>query len=155
MTATHLAHYLDELDQQAKAANVAEDEFRRNITHRIRELEQARAFAFRRLNVMKSIAQAVAEAKDEEEVKAKASAAFLAEVSWTGGSQSQRDVVEKFMPVALAVWHAGKPEADEGTAGKIAAELAAFEAWFAQNREAPFLTLMQQEVLELPLVEVA
>lgn len=155
MTAPHLAQYLDELDQQAKAANVAEDEFRRNIAKRVRELEQARAFAFRRLNLMKSIGQAVAEAKDEEEAKAKAAAAFLAEVGWTGGSQSQRDVVEKFMPVALATWHAAKPEADEVAARKIAEELAAFEAWYAQNREAPFLALMQQETVELPLVEVA
>lgn len=155
MTNPELAKYFDELDRVARAANAAEDEFRSNITKRIRELEEARAFAFRRLNLMKEIGQAVAEAKDEEEAKAKASEAFLAEVSWTGGSQSQRDVVEKFMPVALAVWEAGKAEAKPEDTAKIAKELEAFELWFAQNREAPFLTLMQREIPELPLVEVA
>lgn len=149
-----LPNYLDELDRLAKEANVAEDEFRQNIAKRVRELEEARAFAFRRLNLMKSVGQAVADAKDEEEVKAQASTAFLAEVSWTGGSQFQRDVLEKFMPVALAVWAASKPDAKEEDAAEIAKELAVFEAWFAQDRETPFLTLMQQELPELPLVEI-
>ncbi len=149
-----LANYLDELDRQAKAANVAEDEFRRNIAKRVRELEEERAFAFRRLNLMKSVGQAVADAKDEEEVKVRGSAAFLTEVGWTGGSQFQRDVVEKFAPVALAVWAASKPEAKDEDAAEITKELAAFEAWFAQDRETPFLTLMQQEIPELPLVEI-
>lgn len=155
MTSAHLTGYFDELDRKARAANAAEDEFRRNIMARVKEMEQERAFAFRRLNLMKAIGAAVAGVAAEEEAKAKASEAFLHEVHWTGGSQSQRDVVEKFMPVALAVWNAAKPEAKEEDAARIAAELAAFETWFAQNREAPFLTLMQEEIAELPLVEIA
>ena len=155
MTNPELANYFDELDRIAKAANFAEDEFRRNITKRVKELEVERAFAFRRLNLMKSIGQAVADAKDEEEVKVKASECSLAEVNWTGGSQAQRDVVEKFTPVALAVWNASKPEAKPEDVAKIEPELTAFEEWFAQNREAPFLTLMEVEMVELPLVERA
>ena len=33
-------------------------------------------------------------------------------------------------------------------------ELAVFEEWFAENRNGAFLSLMDGEVLELPLVEV-
>lgn len=150
-----LANYFDGLDRLAKAANAAEDDFRRNITKRLKELEQERAFAFRRLNLMKAVGHAVAEAKDEEEVKAKASECFLAEVNWTGGSQWQRDVVEKFMPVAHAVWNASKAEAKPEDVAKIEPELVAFEEWFAQNRETPFLTVMEVEMVELPLVERA
>lgn len=151
----HLAKYVDDLDRQARAANAAEDEFRNNITKRMRELEEARAFAFRRLNLVKAIGVAVAGAKDDEEAKAQGASAFLTEVNWTGGSQSQRDVVAKFEPVALALWAASKPEATAEEAERVSKELAAFEEWFGQNREAAFLTLMQQELPELPLVEVA
>lgn len=155
MTPSHFFNFVEELDRQAKAANVAEDEFRNNVTKRIRELEEARAFAFRRLNLVKSVGGAVAQAENEDEVKKNASVIFLAEVGWTGGSQSQRDVVEKFMPVALAIWSASKPDAKPEDGAKIKEELSAFEAWFGQNRDAHFLTLMQQEPVELPLVEVA
>jgi hypothetical protein len=150
-----LENYFSELDRIAKTANAAEDEFRRNITKRMKELEEERAFAFRRLNIMKSVARAVADAKDEEEAKAKASEAFMMEVNWTGGSKFQRDVTEKFMPVALAVWEASKPDPKPEDVGNIAKELAVFEEWYGQQSETPFLTLMQQEALELPLVERA
>lgn len=155
MSTPELTNYFEELDRIAKAANAAEDEFRNSISKRMRELEELRSFAFRRLNLMKAVGHSVADAKDEEEAKSKASEAFLLEVNWTGGSQSQRDVVEKFAPVVVAVWNASKPEARPDDVVKIAEELAAFEAWFGQSREAPFLSLMQKEVLELPLVEVA
>ncbi|MBX3513792.1 MAG: hypothetical protein KF826_08915 [Xanthobacteraceae bacterium] len=155
MTNPELANYFAELDRLAKDANVAEDEFRRNIAKRIRELEEQRAFAFRRMNLMKSVAQAVTDAKDEEEAKAKARDAFLAELDWTGGSQFQRDVVEKFMPVGLAVWEASKPDAKAEDVAKIGGELAAFEEWFAQQRETPFLAVMEKQMVELPLVERA
>lgn len=151
----HLAKYFDDLDRQARAANAAEDEFRNNITKRMRELEEARAFAFRRLNLVKAIGAAIAGAKDEEEARALGASAFLIEVGWTGGSQSQRDVVEKFQPVALALWTASRPEATAEDAATVSKELAAFEEWFGQNRDAAFLTLMQQDLPELPLVEVA
>jgi len=155
MTPSNFSNFVEELDRRAKAANAVEDEFRSSFTKRVRELEEARAFAFRRLNLVKSVGGAIADAKDEEEAKSKASAVFLIEVGWTGGSQSQRDVVEKFMPVAIAIWNASKPDAKPEDGEKIEVELSAFEAWFGQNREAPFLTLMQQETVELPLVEVA
>ncbi len=155
MTNPELQKYFEELDRVARAANAAEDEFRNNIQKRIRELEEERAFAFRRLNLMKSVGQAVAGAENEEDATAKANETFLAEVGWSGGSQSQREVAEKFTPVALALWHAGKAEAKAEDAAKVAQELADFEAWFSQNREAPFLTLMQRDLPELPLVEVA
>ncbi|HMN52260.1 MAG TPA: hypothetical protein PKB01_09410 [Xanthobacteraceae bacterium] len=155
MSAPQVVSYLDELNRVAIEANVAEDEFRRNITSRIRELEEARAFAFRRLNLMKSVSASVVGAKDEEEAKTRGSAAFLQEVGWSGGSQSQAEVVAHFAPVALAIWNASKTEATPDDAAKIAKELAGFESWYAQGREEPFLKLMQQEPLELPLVEVA
>jgi hypothetical protein len=151
----HLTKYFDDLDRQARAANAAEDEFRNNISKRMRELEEERAFAFRRLNLVKAIGAAVLGAKDEDEAKEQGASAFLTEVSWTGGSQSQRDVVARFEPVALALWAASKPEATAQDTANVSKELAAFEEWFGQNREAAFLTLMQQELPELPLVEVS
>jgi hypothetical protein len=138
----HLTKYFDDLDRQARAANAAEDEFRNNISKRMRELEEERAFAFRRLNLIKAIGAAVSAAKDEDDAKAQGASAFLTEVNWTE-------------PVTLALWVASKPEASAQDAANVSKELAAFEEWFGQNREAAFLTLMQQEIPELPLVEVS
>ena len=51
----------------------------------------------------------------------------------------------RFEPVALAVW---------GEDADAAAALAGFEAWFAEQRGAGVLALMEREVVELPLVEI-
>jgi hypothetical protein len=63
--------------------------------------------------------------------------------------------MEQFAPVANAIWDARQTgENDSESAAAIEQQLAAFEQWFERNRNAPFLSLMDREVLELPLVEV-
>ena len=74
---------------------------------------------------------------------------LLAEAGWTGATEAQREVAEKFVPVAQAV-----AAAAAGEEADPAAALAAFEAWYAETRQVPFLALMEREVVELPLVEV-
>ena len=48
--------FLDALKSEADRASAAESAFHRELTQRIKVLEQERAFAFRRLNLMQSIA---------------------------------------------------------------------------------------------------
>lgn len=159
MTAA-LDAYLDELNDAARDANVAEETYRKDALTRIKHLELERAYAFRRLNLIKVVASSMNGAKDEAEAIARASATFLSEIGWTGASEAQREVLGKFLPVIVALQEAAKAPADTGDAGSAAdkpsikQELAAFETWYAEKRNAPFLRLMEQEVLELPLVEV-
>lgn len=159
MTAT-LDGYFEELNSAARDANVAEELYRKDALARIKQLELERAFAFRRLNLIKAVASSMTGAKDDAEATARASAAFLGEIGWTGASEMQREVLGRFLPVITALRDATREPADPGDAPReadkplIKQELAAFEKWYAEKRNAPFLSLMEQEVLELPLVEV-
>jgi hypothetical protein len=153
VTDTTLQDIVNRLDGAARSASAAEETCRHEAAERIRGLELARIYAFRRLNLVKSIASAMSGAKNQEEAMAWATSAFLREVNWTGASESQREVIERFQPMIDALWRLqqGEPETNEG---EFERKLAAFETWFAENRNGTFLSLMDGEVLELPLVEV-
>lgn len=154
MTGNAIAAYLDRLDHAARSASIEEEDYRREAMEQIKLLERQRAFAFRRLNLMRAVAASLAEAKDEAEAAACGSAAFLRELNWNGATERQREVVDKFLPVVIALWQmrddAAVTDSEVNPAG---AALAEFEKWFSENRNAPFEALMDTEVLELPLVE--
>ena len=59
---TFAASFLDTLKAATVAAETAEAKFRREIAERTRQLERERAFAFRRFNLMRAVADAVASA---------------------------------------------------------------------------------------------
>ena len=141
-------NYLDRLTAAAGAANMAEQEHAKAAAARAAELRAERAFAWRRLNLMRTIAAAV---RDGEEAEAAAAgrAAFLAAVGWTGAAEAERAVAERFAPVAAAVRAATRDEPADP-----AAALADFEAWYVAERGVPFLALMEREIIELPLVEI-
>jgi hypothetical protein len=142
------ASYLDQLTETAKAANVAEQEHARQAAARAAELRSERAFAWRRVNLLRSIGAAV---KDGEEAEAAVAgrAAFLTAVGWSGTAEAESVVADRFAPVAAAVRAASRDEPADP-----AAALADFEAWYAAERGTPFLALMEREVVELPLVEI-
>lgn len=145
------ATWLETLAEAAREANAAEQQHQKDAARRAAALKEARAFAWRRLNLMRAVAGAVRSAEDAETAAAAGRAAMLRQVDWTGATQAQRDVAERFAPVTLAVWAATRPDAG---AGDAVAELAAFEDWYAAERAGPFLALMEREIVELPLVEV-
>ncbi len=160
MTAQTLTAYLDALEHTAHDVSAAEERYRREAAVRFRELEQQRAFAFRRLNLMRTVAAAVAGIEEEAEAQAAGGAAFLRELDWTGATESQRQTLEQFRPVILAAWRLSCAEAEGAESGAaadgaaLARALAAFEQWFAGARNGAFLTVMEREIVELPLVEV-
>jgi len=161
-----LTTYLDGLEQAAHAASTAEEVYRREIAQRVRALEQERAFAFRRLNLMRTVTAAVTGHEEEAEALQAGNVAFMRELEWTGATEAQRQALEQFQPVVLAAWTLsritegeGDKAADTATdkAAKMAAlqrALTAFEQWFAASRNGPFLSVMEREVVELPLVEI-
>src|SRR5690606_34856718 len=108
------------------------ESYRREIAARMAELERQRAFAFRRLNLVRVIAAKVSGAGDEAEAVALGSAAFLREVEWTGATEAQREVVNRFIPVATAIWKVAAPppenreDEEVPDAARIDRELTAF-----------------------------
>jgi hypothetical protein len=144
--------FLEDLRVAARDAEAAEARFRRQVAAQIADLEQQRAFAFRRLNLMQTIAEAVGPAEDEPTAIAFALVALRARLNWESDSESRAAVLARFASVAQAVFATLKPNDDNGEAD-IAAALARFEAWYAQTHTTPFWTLFEHYIPETPRVD--
>jgi hypothetical protein len=146
------ASFLCELKAAAEAAKVAEGSFRRDAAMRIAALEQERAFAFRRLNLMQAITGAMVSAESEEIAMASAFAALRTRLGWNSDSEARSEVITHFGPVALAVFRAPASGEDEPTAG-VHDALAGFEHWYAKTRGSPFWILFEHQMPDTPLVD--
>lgn len=153
MTGKDFNSLLDELSARASEAGVAEQQYQKEVARRVAELKEARAFAWRRVNLLRAIAAAVKDAKDAEQATAAGRKCFYREVGWNGATQNQREVCEGFEPVVLAVWTATREE-NPGDADKVEQAFDEFETWYVETRQSPFLALMERDIVELPLVEV-
>jgi len=150
---TRLA-FLDELQAAADDADAAEAAFRRSAAARIAVLEQERAYAFRRLNFLHVVADAVACAEDEQAAAAHANATLCARLGWTSDSEARSAVCTHFAPVATSIFLARAAEADgEVCQADVRAALASFEAWYAETHERPFWALFDHYIPETPLVD--
>ena len=149
---TRLA-FLGALQAAAHDAEAAEAAFRRNAAARIAALEQEGAFAFRRVNFLRAIADAVSGAEDEQAAAAHANAALHARLGWTSDSEARSAVVARFAPVAEALFLALPSEADRPAPADVRAALASFETWYAETHERPFWALFEHYVPETPLVD--
>ncbi|WP_315835262.1 hypothetical protein [Bradyrhizobium prioriisuperbiae] len=163
-----LALFIDDLAAAANTASRAEDEFRRTISARIKALETERAFAFRRLNLMREVADAVTASDDEAMAVAQVVAALRARLGWASDSDARREVVERFVPVAKVMFEQHTAEQADGTATDTAGAaetkaavtdvsvteaLAAFEAWYAATHPVPFWVLFENVMPETPVVD--
>jgi hypothetical protein len=156
--------FLDALKIAADDATKAEDVFRREIAKRAKVLENERAFAFRRFNLMRSIAEVVAGAEGEEIAVAGATAVLRAKLGWSSDSEARDAVVSRFAPVAQAMFASLSAEtlAAEGVApssGKdspapdVVGTLAQFESWYAETHPNPFWILFENYMPETPVVD--
>jgi hypothetical protein len=147
------ADYIAELRSAAEQAGILEEEFRREVAERTRELERGRAFAFRRLNFMRDIAEVVKTATDEEEAVAAAGAAMRSKFGWSSDSEARSDVMTNFSPVARLAFlnHATPTELPEGPS--VVGALCTFESWYCATHPAPFWALFDYEMPETPVVD--
>ncbi|QEX21561.1 hypothetical protein FRZ61_14900 [Hypericibacter adhaerens] len=154
MTATAAATvpFLDLFEAAAGETEAAESRYRREAAQRIQQLEQERAFAFRRLNLMRAIAEAVAGAEGEEIAVASALVVLRSKLGWSADSEARTELLSRFTPVAQAVFHA-LTAAPDAKALSVPEALAAFEAWYAGNRPTPFWVLFEHYIPETPQVD--
>ena len=155
--------FLDGLAAAAEQAKAAEARFRYEAAQRIAALERERATAYRRLNLMRAIADAVAEMENEEVAGARASVELRGKLGWSQDSEARTEVLARFAPVGCAVFRSFAPSEDAAAAPAAAAAaaptvsvedaLAEFEAWYARERQTPFWLLFDQYVVETPLVD--
>lgn len=149
--------FLDELRRATERATAAENDFRREVGQRIKALEAERAFAFRRYNLIRAIAEAVASAESEEIAVAGAAAILRAKLGWASDSEARDAVVSRFAPVAQAMFASlAPPAADQDAAAAppdVVAALTAFERWYAETHPQPFWILFETYMPETPVVD--
>lgn len=139
--------YLAALQDAADAASRAEHDYRREAAERIAALETARAFAFRRVNLMRGVAHC-ASAEDEQAAVQQAQALLQDKLGWTGDNDFRSNVATNFAHVALAVF------ASSTSGGEpIAAALANFESWYEAHYASSFWNLFEQHMPETPRVD--
>ncbi|MFG1423798.1 hypothetical protein [Roseixanthobacter liquoris] len=174
---TTLSAYLASLERSAAAAEQAEADFRRETEARAVALANARAHAYRRSNLMATLATLAEGAETPELAVAAVQAHLRARLGWDDPSDARDAVLTRFAPVALALFAAAHPaEAghapDAGTPDDPASDpasadpagadpagvdpagaLAAFENWYAETRESPFWYLFEHYIPETPRVD--
>jgi len=145
--------FLDELKTAAERADLAEADFRKQFDARIKALEQERAFAYRRLNLMHGVADAIASAQDEDQAVATARATIRASLGWEDDSETRSETLTRFAQVSRAAFASLAPPEAEAAEADVSQALAEFEAWYLAARGQPFWNLFEQYIPELPLVE--
>lgn len=146
--------FLDALTLAAERATAAESDFRREIAERAKALENERAFAFRRLNLIRAIAEVVAGAESEEIAVAGATAVLRVKVGWTNDSEARDAVVSRFAPVAQSMFASLAPANDEDAPEPdVIGALAEFEHWYAETHPNPFWILFENYMPETPVVD--
>lgn len=140
------AGFLTALDAAKRIADAAETDFRREAAARTEALAMARAHAYRRADLMGSLAAAVAEATDAEMAGAAGQALLRARLGWSDDSEARAEVLARFAPVAVALFAADAEPTP-------AAALAAFEAWYLATRQTPFWYLFEHYLPDTPLVD--
>jgi len=151
--------FLDELKLAADRMATAEDDIRREVAQRLKALETDRAFAFRRLNLMRAIAEVVASAEGEEIAVAAATAVLRNKLGWSSDSDTRDEVVSRFTPVAQAMFASLSPEIESSPNAKPTPEpdviktLTEFETWYAKSHPNAFWVLFENYMPETPVVD--
>jgi len=146
--------FLDTLKRAADGANVAEDAFRREIAQRAKALETERVFAFRRLNLMAAIVEAITGAADEPAALAEAASVLCARLGWSTESEAREAVLARFAAVARSVAASVTPSrAQDAPEPDVIGALGEFERWYAATHETPFWGLFDTYLTETPRVD--
>lgn len=150
------APFLDMLALAASRSAQAESDIRREWAERIKTLERERAFAHRRLNFMRAIAEAVVTAESEEIAVAAATAAMRARLGWWDESDARTEVLSRFVPVAQRVFadlSSAVETEEQAPPPDILGALNAFESWYRETHPHPFWMLFENQMPETPLVD--
>lgn len=148
-----MSSFLDALKQSAADAEKAEADFRRDFAARVKALEQERAFAYRRLNLMRAVAGVIASAESEELAVANAHATLQEKLGWGTDSEARTEVLTHFSAVAKAAFASLAPPEAEAEEADVGHALAEFENWYAETRKSSFWALLEQAVAEFPVVD--
>jgi hypothetical protein len=137
----------------AGKAGKTEAALRKQMEAEILRLERERAFAYRRLNFMRALADGIHSAKDEEAAAARGRSLARAELGWENDSEMRVEVLSRLTPVIGAAYACLASKDAETHPDDVVKALAEFEAWYLGRFDQPFWMLFEQHIEELPLVE--
>jgi hypothetical protein len=147
--------FLNALELAAEKAAKVENDFSRASAEHAKVLERERAFAYRRLNFMRAVAEAVASADSKEIAIAAATAAMRTKLGWSGDSEApeieyrRATVLSRLVPVARQVFASVAPAGDAPTPD-VAGAIADFEAWYRETYPQPFWVLFEHYMPDTP-----
>ena len=147
------ASFLDLLKEAAAKTDSAEAAFRREIAERIKNFEQERAFAYRRLNFMRALAEATATAESEEIAVANALAVVRTKLGWSSDTEAQTAALSRLAPVAQAMFANLAPSEKDEAPPDVGKALANFEKWYGETHDQPFWVLFEHYMPETPRVD--
>ncbi|KXF75597.1 hypothetical protein ATN84_16520 [Paramesorhizobium deserti] len=162
---TSVPDYLEALRLAADEARSVEAAYRREAAARIALLEQERAFAFRRMNLMQLIAETVrprqtdgvdtVDGSGEEIAVAGALAALRTRLGWSSDSEARDATLARFAPVAGALYRASVGDTTDkpGVSPDVAKKLAGFEAWYEETHGVSFWTLFENPMPDTPRID--
>jgi hypothetical protein len=149
---SQVAAFLEILQGAASNAASAETAYRREAAAHIKQLERERSFAFRRVNLMKPIADAAVRAESEEMAVAGSQAILRAKLGWSGDTEVRSAVLTEFAKVAQALFANFHPAEGQHPADVLTL-LKDFETWYEATHRTPFWDLFDQPMPETPLVD--
>ena len=139
------AAYIDRLRAQAETAAATEKAWRKEAATRTELLAQQRAEAFRRWNVLRDMGNAMRGVEDQDQAIGAGIANVRERLGWPSApSDTQQEVLTALRPVALGML---EPEGD------VDGSLTTFENWFLTRTGRSFWTLLDQPVVDTPVVD--
>jgi len=143
---------LAKFEATAIAAKEAEAALHKQMAQEVARAEHERAFAYRKLNLLRAVIDAVAPAKDEESATAAGITALRAELGWEKGNETCD--LTRFSPVVRAIFLGVTTPAAEGDpATNVTRAITDFEVWYVETFKRPFWALFDREIEEMPIVE--
>jgi hypothetical protein len=146
------ASLLEGLAAASDCTAAAEAEYRRETAQRMKALERERIFAARRFNLVRAVADVVADAESGEIAAARALAVLRTRLGWVSDSDARSAVLSRFAPVAEALFR-GLAREEAALFADPSRELAEFEDWYAKTHPNPFWALFENYMPETPLVD--
>jgi hypothetical protein len=151
------------LQADCTAAEQAERTIRASVDAQIKAAQDARAFAWRRLNAISDMAK-VAEREPDAEASIEGQlVALFREIGWIESGLAElgegaQPLIDRLRPVAEALHAQAYPAPDgkdEGPAAEVDPLKAFrdFEVWYEAERGQPFLQVFERYVPPTPLVE--
>jgi hypothetical protein len=117
-------------------------------------LERERAFAHRRLSLMRAVGEAVASAETEEAAIAASTSVVCTKLGWESDSEAREEVTSRFAAIAQALFASLAPqESEDSPRPDVIKALSEFETWYAETHPSAFWVLFEHYMPETPRVD--